>query len=432
MSVGEQKVETGGSRWLRIIPMVFITYSLAYLDRANYGFGAASGLARDLNITPSSSSLLGAVFFLAYFFFQIPGGIYVEQRSAKKIVFWSLILWSLLAGATGLVSDIPTLYVVRFLLGVVESVVMPAMLITISHWFTKSERSRANALLVLGNPVTVLWMSVLSGYLVHAFGWRHMFVLEAVPSLIWAVVWWFCFVDFPKDAKWLGRADKEALERSFQEEQKELKPVKNYGEAFRSGKVIGLSMIHFFWNIGVYGFIMWLPSIIKSMSSVGIVATGWLAALPYALAVVALMLVSYLSDRTQNRKTFVWVPLAVGMISLLGSYFLGAGNFWLSYGLLVLAGAAMYAPYGPFFSIIPEVLPRNVAGGAMAFINSFGALGSFVGAYIVGYLNGVTGSPGASFIFMAASLLVAIFVTIVLRTGTTADVGTSVPAGARG
>jgi len=144
------------------------------------------------------------------------------------------------------------------------------------------------------------------------------------------------------------------------------------------------------------------------------------------------MLVSYLSDRTQNRKTFVWVPLAVGMISLLGSYFLGAGNFWLSYGLLVLAGAAMYAPYGPFFSIIPEVLPRNVAGGAMAFINSFGALGSFVGAYIVGYLNGVTGSPGASFIFMAASLLVAIFVTIVLRTGTTADVGTSVPAGARG
>ncbi len=81
------------SRWYRLIPIAFITYSLAYLDRANFGFGAASGMAEDLHITPTMSSLLGSLFFLGYFFFQIPGALYAANRSAKKLIFWSLILW---------------------------------------------------------------------------------------------------------------------------------------------------------------------------------------------------------------------------------------------------------------------------------------------------------------------------------------------------
>ena len=78
----------------------------------------------------------------------------------------------------------------------------------------------------------------------------------------------------------------------------------------------------------------------------------------------------------------------------------------------MIAGGAMYAPYGPFFAIIPEILPRNVAGGAMALINSMGALGSFAGSYFVGYLNGTTGGFGASYIFMAGSLFLSALLTI--------------------
>ncbi len=154
------------SRWMRLIPLAFITYSLAYLDRSNYGFGAAAGMARDLHITAGISSLLGALFFLGYFFFQIPGAHYAEKRSARLLIFWALILWGVLASAIGLITNVTFLLVIRFLLGVVESVVMPAMLVYLSHWFTKGERSRANTFLILGNPVTVLWMSIISGYLV--------------------------------------------------------------------------------------------------------------------------------------------------------------------------------------------------------------------------------------------------------------------------
>lgn len=398
-------------RWGKLIPIAFITYSLAYLDRANYGFGAAAGLAEDLNITPAISSLLGALFFLGYFFFQVPGGIYAEKHSARKLIFCSLILWGLLAAATGMVHNIALLALIRFLLGVAESVVMPAMLIFLSHWFTREERSKANTFLFLGNPITVLWMSILSGYLVQALGWRGMFIVEGAPAILWAVIWWLVYADRPRDANWLTAAEKDQIETALAAEQQSIKPVKNYREAFRSTKVLALAFIHFFWNIGMYGFIMWLPSMLKTASGLGIVATGWLSAAPYLLAVPLMLAASWFSDKYQQRKLIVLLFLGLGAVCFIASFSLGATHFWLSWGLLVIAGGAMYTPYGPFFAAIPEMIPRNVVAGAMSFVVCFGALGSFVGAWIVGYLNGLTGSPAASYIFMGGSLVLAVLLT---------------------
>lgn len=400
-------------RWLRIIPIVFITYSLAYLDRANYSFGAAGGLAQDLGITPAISSLLGSLFFLGYFFFQVPGAHYAEKKSAKVLIFWSLIAWGALATATGMVSNVNLLFVIRFMLGVVESAVMPAMLVFLSHWFTKAERSRANTFLILGNPVTVLWMSIVSGYLLEAYGWRWMFIIEGIPAIIWAFLWWKLVFDHPKDAKWLSSKEKADLQAELDEEQQGIKPVKNYREAFRSKVVILLAMQYALWSVGLYGFVMWLPSIIKAAPNMSIVQTGWLAAVPYVLAVVLMLVSSHFSDKLQKRKEFVWPFLFIGAIAFYASYLIGTSHFWISFVLLIIAGGVMYAPYGPFFAIIPEILPRNVAGGAMALINSMGALGSFVGSYVVGYLNGSTGGFGASYIFMAGSLLLSAILTII-------------------
>ena len=400
-------------RWYRLIPIAFITYSLAYLDRANFGFAAAGGMAADLNISAAMSSLLGSLFFLGYFFFQIPGALYADKKSAKKLIFWLLILWGLLAMATGMVSNVNGLIVIRFSLGVVESAVMPSMLVLLSKWFTKAERSRANTFLILGNPATILWMSILSGYLIDSVGWRWMFILEGVPAILWAFLWWKLVVDRPKDAKWLTKTEKDDLQAQLDIEQQSIKPVKNYAIAFRSKVVIMLCMQYALWSIGVYGFVMWLPSIINAAPDANIVTTGWLASVPYLLAIIGMLTASYFSDKTLNRKLFIWPFLLVGSLAFYGSYLLGNSNFWLSFVLLVIAGGAMYAPYGPFFAVITEVLPRNVSAGAIALINSMGALGSFVGAYIVGYLNGTTGGFGASYIFMSGSLLLSAILTIV-------------------
>lgn len=404
-------------RWWYIMPIVFITYSLAYLDRANYGFAAASGMAADLNITPGLSSLLGALFFLGYFFFQVPGAIYAQRHSVKQLIFVSLILWGSLATLTGVVSGAYWLIVIRFMLGVVEAVVMPAMLVYLCHWFTRAERSRANTFLILGNPVTMLWMSVVSGYLIQHYSWRWMFIIEGLPAVLWAFIWWRLADDRPAQAKWLSQQEKDDLQDALAAEQVGMKPVKNYAEAFRSGKVITLSLQFFLWSVGVYGFVLWLPSILKQGAQMDMIEAGWLSSLPYLAAVIGMLVVSWFSDRLQRRKRFVWPPLLLAALAFYGSYALGSEHFWWSYALLVIAGACMYAPYGPFFAIVPEILPANVAGGAMALINSMGALGSFAGSYLVGYLNASTGNPGASYLLMSGALLLSALLTIALKPG---------------
>ena len=401
-------------RWYRIIPIAFITYSLAYLDRANFGFAAAGGMNEDLHITKGMSSLLGSLFFLGYFFFQIPGAHYASHKSAKKLIFISLILWGGLATATGMVSNVNSLIIIRFMLGVVESAVMPSMLILLSHWFTKQERSRANTFLILGNPVTVLWMSVVSGYLIDSLGWRWMFILQGAPGILWAFVWWKMIDETPKEAKWLTVQEKTALEEQLMKEQQGIKPVKNYGQAFRSKAVILLCLHYFMWSLGVYGFVMWLPSIIKSSPQMDIVTTGWLSAGPYIVAILGMLGASYFADKTLNRKFFIWPFLIIASVALFGNYLLKDADFWWSYSLLVITGGALYAPYGPFFALITELLPKNVAGGAIGLVNSMGALGSFIGAYMVGYLSSLTGNFNASYILMSVAVLFSALLTLVI------------------
>ncbi|MEO8972216.1 MAG: MFS transporter [Ktedonobacteraceae bacterium] len=198
------------------------------------------------------------------------------------------------------------LFVDRFLLGVAESLILPAMPVFLTHWFTKRERSRTNTFLIPGNPITVLWASIVSGYLIQAIGWQWMFILEGIPSIIWAFIWLALADDRPVDAKWLTHPVAEKVEQTLDLEQQGMAPVKNYWAAFRTPRVIFLSAQYFFWSIDVYGFVLWLPSIIQAGSHDGAGITGLLSAIPYLLAVILMLVASYFSDRTLERKAFVW------------------------------------------------------------------------------------------------------------------------------
>ena len=409
-------------RWYFIVPAVFITYSLAYLDRANYGFGAAAGLAQTLHISGSQSAFLGALFFLGYFLFQVPGAAYAQRKSARWIVFVALLSWGILAALTGVIQVFWLLVIDRFLLGVAESFIFPTMLIVLTHWFTRSERSRANAIMILGNPIAMLWMSALTGYLIHLFGWQMTFILEGVPSCLWAFVWLKTMRDRPQNIPWLSDEACEDLNLRLKEEQKALPKTRNLLAACRVPAVLLLCLQYFCWSIGVYGFVLWLPTILKSGMRQGIETVGFLSVAPYLLAIILMVIVSHRSDRTLNRKRFVWPFLVLAALGLLGSYLTANHSFWLAYGFLVIAGGAMYAPYGPFFAILPEILPDNVAGEAMAMVNSFGALGAFVGTWIVGLLQAWTGNSQAGFLFMSASLLLGGLLTLGLRNRHLGDV----------
>lgn len=402
-------------RWFYIVPAVFVTYSLAYVDRANYGFGAAAGLAETLHISSSRSALLGSLFFLGYFIFQIPGAAYARKRSARRLIFFALVGWGVLASLTGVIQSFWLLALDRLLLGAAESFVLPGMLILLTGWFTRAERSRTNTMLILGNPVTVLWMSAATGYIIRAVGWQMAFVIEGVPSILWAFVWLVVIRDKPQQAGWMSDESRDYLTESFAHEQTQLSNTPSMRSTLLRPVVISLCVQYFLWSVGVYGFVIWLPTVIQKGAARGIAITGLLSAIPYLAAILLMLLASHFSDRTLCRKQFVWPFLSFSGLALLGSYFTVGISFWWAYGFLILASGCMYAPYGPFFAIIPEMLPSNVAGEATALINSFGGLGAFLGSWLVGLLEAHTGSSKAGFLLMSVSLMAAGAIVALLR-----------------
>lgn len=438
----------GGGLWSStraryLMPIAFVTYSLAYLDRSNYAIASAGGMADELNLSAGTDSLIAASFFLGYFFFQIPGTIYAEQRSIRRMVAGSTIAWGVLATLQGLLSSPEQLIPVRFALGVVEGAVLPSLVVLLSRWFTKGERGRANSLLILGNPITVMWLSVLSGWLIEVSDWRMMFIIEGLPSVIWGLLCLRLIKDRPDEARWLPKAEHDKLRAELAAEQRAaaIAPgsavtaadVKagtpgspgeagdpgahattadapratagDYRKVLRSRPVIVLAAQYFFWSFGMYGFVFWLPSIVKQGSGEGIGTTGLLSAIPYAFAVVAMLLNSRISDRSMARRIAVWPWLGAGAVALYASYLAGS-NFPLAMTLLVVAGLCMYAPYGPYFALVSELAPAGVAGAAVAAVNSFGALGSFAGTYLVGWVRGTPLGDAGAFGFMAACTLI--------------------------
>jgi sugar phosphate permease len=394
-------------RWTRVLPAVFITYSLAYLDRTNYGFGAAAGLAQTLHITGYQSSLLGALFFLGYCLPQIPGVILVQRHSARLLIFGALVAWGAFAALTGVIRTYWLLAADRLLLGVAESFVFPALLILLTRWFTRTERSRANALMILANPVTVLWMSAVTGFLIRARGWQQAFIVEGLAAVVWGGFWLGLMRDKPADAPWMSAAARAELEGALDREQQHLPRIANLRTAFRQRNVVWLCINYFFWSLGIYGFVLWLPVVIRNATRAEMGRTGLLASAPYLAGVVLMLTVSHFSDRTIRRRKFVWPILMVAGVALGGSYFSVEHSFWWAYACLIVAGSCMYAPYGPFWAMVPELLPRNVAGETFALINCCGALGGFFGTYFVGVLQTFTGSSAAGFLLMSLSLILA-------------------------
>jgi sugar phosphate permease len=399
-----------------MMPVAFVTYSLAYLDKSNYAIASAGGMAGDLGLSAGTDSLIAASFFLGYFFFQIPGTIYAEQRSARRLVACSTVAWGLLAVLQGLLSSPTQLIAVRFALGVVEGAVLPSMVMLLGRWFTRGERGRANTLLILGNPITVMWLSALSGWLVSVTDWRVMFIAEGVPSVVWGLCCLWLIKDSPEQARRLGDHELALLRSDLAAERAAAPPVtgtlrEQYARVLRSRPVLLMAAQYFFWSFGMYGFVFWLPAIVKKGSGEGIGATGLLTAIPYACAAAAMLFNSRLSDRSGRRRVAVWPWLAGGGLALLASYAAGS-HFPLALALLVVAGLCLYAPYGPYFALVTALAPPGIAGAAIALVNSFGALGSFAGTYLVGWVRATPLGDAGAFGLMAACALLAAALTL--------------------
>jgi MFS family permease len=362
---------------------------ISYMDRVNIGFAMAGGMSSELGMTASLAGLAAGIFFIGYLFLQVPGGMFASKSSGKKFIFFSILFWALISVLTGLIKNSTHLLILRFMLGVAEGGMLPVVLTMVSHWFPDEERGRANAIVILFVPIAAIITGPLSGLIISMSDWRWLFILEGLFSLVVLVPWMLMVSDRPEDASWISDDEKKFIETRLAEERAEvrLNSVKNAAlrDVLSNRTMWILIALNFCYQSGIYGFGMWLPTILKNLTHSGMAKVGWLSVLPYIGCAIGMLAISNISDRTGRRKEFVIIPLLGFALCLLLSVKLQS-HIWVSYAFLVGCGFFLQAAAGVFWTIPPLIFTPEIAGGARGVINALGNLGGFVGPYAVGLL----------------------------------------------
>jgi MFS family permease len=420
----------GKSRWTRLIPIAIIVYIISFMDRTNIGF-AFDGIGKSLHVSSAGEGLAGGIFFIGYLVMQIPGGHLAEHWSAKKFVGIMILVWGVFAVLSGLVQNFTQLLIVRFMLGVAEGGIWPAILVMISHWFPARERARAYAFWIMNIAIASMITAPLSGWILSFSDWRMLFVVEGIfPFLIAAPLWFWLAKDWPREAPWCGRDEREYIERSLEVDRADEPPHGGYRDILRNSVVWKLVLVYFLIQIGFYGLNLWLPHVVGDITGGGDVAVGFVTAIPYVFAIVGLWLNGRSADKTGKYRLHVFVAMALASSTLVLSVVLGSVAAIFSMLLLSLAMMGALAYDGPFWASASRAVPVALAGGAMGLINALGNLGGFAGPYVGGWLQDASGGGFVTTsVFLAAALALAGVVMLwVGRIGDQAGQGTAAPA----
>ena len=384
-------------------------YTISYVDRTNISLAldpSISSMMKDLFMDDRMKGEAAGIFFFGYVLLQIPGGYWATAWSTRKIVSLFLIAWGVCAVGCGLARSFRQFEVMRFLLGVAESGVFPATMVLLANWFPRGERARANAYWTLCQPLAVAASAPFTGWLLGAYGWQQMLILEGMLPFLWLPIWWFGIRDHPREAKWISAEERSYLETTLQRESAELEPPQpvSLWARLRERAVWVLIAMYFLQNGAAYGCMTFFTSSLKGRDFTGL-QYGILFGIPYALTAVVMVVNSRHSDKTCERRGHVALVYLLSGLSLILSVGLRE-HFWVSYALMCLAIPGPFAAMGPFWSIPTETMPRSAVGLVIGLINAFGNLGGFAGPYIAGWLKQEYHSLTVAFDALGAGLLI--------------------------
>ena len=418
-TIADKPVPNG--RWIRIIPPTIIVYIVAYMDRVNIGFAMAGGMNEALGLSLVAAGFAAGIYSWGYLLLQVPGGHIAEHGSAKKFVMWTIVGWGSISFLTGFVQNSWQLYAMRFLLGVAESGVYPAMLVIVGKWFPQKELGRANALFLCSLPFSAAITNPVSGWIVAHYNWRGLFFFEGVLSLALIAIWVPLISDCPEEAKWISKEEKEYLLTTLAAEKAQRETNfratggarSSYAELLRNRYLWVMVTLYTCYSAGTIAYIIWLPTLLKRLTKMSLTHVGWLSAFPLAAAAIGVYLFGAMSDRHGNRR--LWCALGLWGF---GAWFWLATLFprhiWVSYALLVVTGMFSKAMMSPCWSMPALVFPPGVAGGSRGIINGIGNLGAFVGPVLVGWLTAKTGNMNYGIYSLVAILILGGSVTMLM------------------
>lgn len=392
------------NRWFRILGVAFVMHILAYIDRNNIAM-AIPAMRETLGLSASSIGFAGGSLYITYIIMQVPAGRLAETWSAKKIILISAVLWAFISLSTAFVTTGFELLINRLLMGLVEGGETITLILLVRHWFARGERARAMSAILVSLPLASVTSNLISGFILEHLGWQWMFVIEALPVFVWAVVWQFAICDRPEDASWLPASEKRALVASLRAEEQGVKPLPgHWTRVMAQPRVLLLAACHFFFLTGNLGVVLWLPSVMKE-AGFSITEVGVWSALTYAIGALMMVLCSVSSDYFGDRKWHT-VILSVGAcVALLLVPQSGASLALWTVVCFACINGLTYGRFGVFWAFPAEILPASVVGVGLGLINGFGSFGGFVGPFLFGYVRTWSHGFGPALMLAAASLL---------------------------
>ncbi|MCU1666351.1 MAG: major facilitator superfamily 1 [Pseudonocardia sp.] len=402
----------------RLLPFLGLCYLLNYVDRVNVGFASLT-MNPDLGLSAAAYGLGAGLFFIGYFFFEVPSNVILHRVGARLWIARIMITWGVVASATAFVQGEISFFIVRFLLGIAEAGFFPGIILYLTYWFPRAQRAKVVALFflavplssVIGAPISTLLIQNGGGVFGFDAGWRLMFFLEGIPAVLVGVLVLVLLPDRPSRARWLSGREQRALEQRIADEDVAQVPQETgLWAGLRDGRVVALSIVYFGVVFGLYVLAFFLPQVVSDLREqfdvrFSLVEIGLITAVPYAVASVAMVLNARHSDRSGERRLHVAVPAFVGAAGVAVALYLDSP--YLVIAAMTVCAVGVYSAIPVIWQLPSAFLTGAGAAAGIALINSFGNLSGFAGPYLTGWLQDVTGSFRAGMFVVAGFMVLA-------------------------
>ncbi|MGW2262420.1 MFS transporter [Streptomyces sp. NPDC001780] len=417
----------------RMLPLLVLMLVVNQMDRTNVGFVQAD-LKADIGVSATAYGLGAGLFFIGYALFEVPSNMLMERYGARVWLTRIMITWGTVIVAMSFIHNVTVFYILRFLLGVAEAGFFPGVLLYFTKWLPDSSRGRASAIFLGGSATAYIVTGPITGALLEMHGvagiagWRWMFGLEGVFSIVVGIVAGFFLVSRIQDARWLTQEEKDALSAAVarDEQARDRAPKVSKLKLLVHPQVALLTGVFFAMALTGYAITFWLPSLVAEIGGLSPFQIGLLSAIPWICAVIAMYTVSHFADGAPDRRPYLVAAL---VLSAVGAFLATLGSPW--FGLLAITLAAIGGKCAAtvFWPMAQAGLDFKIAAAGLAIVNSLGNLGGFVSPTLFGYLKDTTGSTnGGLYSLATASVLAAGAVFLIRRGGGSAGSGEPLPA----
>jgi ACS family tartrate transporter-like MFS transporter len=408
----------------RLLPLIVAAYLVAYIDRTNVSFAALT-MNKDLGLSAYLYGWGAGIFFFGYAMFEVPSNLVLQKTSARMWIARIMITWGIISGAMALVQGPTSFLVLRFLLGVAEAGFFPGIIFYLTRWYPVAYRARAIAILYIAVPVANAVASVLSGAILEmdgilgVKGWQWIFIIEAIPAVLLAFVVLRLMTERPADAEWLTIEQRDWLEGEIEAERRKVEAAGKMSilKSMTDPRVVALATIYFTGVTASYGIVFFLPQIVKGLGLSNFM-TGLVTAIPYTIGTIGLVLWGYSSDRRNERRWHLIISTGLAAVGIVSAGWL-TGSYW-AVAAMCIATVGIYGSRPSFWPMPSHFLTGAAAAAGMAFINSIGNVGGYVGPFIVGWIKDSTKSFEMALYFLGACALLSTIIAL-LATRATSD-----------